>query len=244
MNRLWLVVALAGCRVGFSERGPGDAATDTAPDVEVDGRIPLAPRFVQTNATANAGSTTAALALTNEVVAGNLLLVAIDVVPGPGLTLVSVTDDKGNAYTPLGPWDGNNVRHYLAWSIAQASGPTTITSTMSAAPTSYYDLRLHEYANTAQTNPIEATAFASGTSTAVDAARSPTIMTLEPNELIFGYFTLLNGAGIAGTGFTMRSTFDADLVEDAPAPTPGPYQAIATCTGQWWNAVVASIRGR
>ena len=240
MYRIALVVLLASCRIGFSER----TATDASPDVALDGRVPTAPQFVQTDSTRNAGSTTAGLALPNDVVAGDLLLVAIDLVPGPAITLVSVTDDKGNTYTPLGPWDANNVRHYLAWSIAQTSGPTTITSTLSGAPSMFYDLRLHEYANTAQASPIEMTAFSNGTTTAVDGAQSPTITTLEPNELIFGFFTLSGGAGAAGTGFTERSTFDADLVEDMAAPVPGPYQAIATCSGLWWNALVASIRGR
>ncbi|MBA3458547.1 MAG: hypothetical protein H0T46_01190 [Deltaproteobacteria bacterium] len=241
MTRLWFLVVLVGCRINFTEVTANDAAPDA--DGATDGRMPLAPQFVQTSSTGNGGSTTAAMSLPNDVVAGNLLLVAIDLVPGPGNTLVSVTDDKGNPYTALGPWDGNNVRHYLAWSIAQTAGPTTITSTLSAAPT-IYDLRLHEYANTEQTDPIEVTAFSTGTTTAVDGARSPTITTLEPNELVFGFFTLMNGTGIAGTGFTARSTFDGDLVEDKLAPTPGPYEAVATCPGIWWNAVVAAIRGR
>jgi hypothetical protein len=241
VNRFWLLVALAGCRIGFTERTTSDAS----PDVASDGRVPLAPRFVQTDSTANAGSTTAGLPLPSSVVAGNLILVAIDYVPGAGITLVGVSDDKGNPYTPLGPFDGNNgVRHYLAWSIAQAAGPTTVTSVLTSAPGTYYDLRLHEYTDTAQTNPIESTDVAAGTTIAVDGAHSPVITTREPNELIFGFFTLAGGTGSAGTGFAERSTFDSDLTEDKLAPTPGAYEAVATCTGTSWTAIVASIRGR
>lgn len=235
-----VLVALAGCRIGFEARTAPDAGADAAPDAH----LPLAPRFVQTDSTMNPGSPTIALAFPAEVAAGDLLLCAIDLVPATA-TLVSVTDDKGNAYTTAGPFDGNGgSRHYLAWTIAATGGPTTVTATTSEAPMMFYTLRLHEYADVAASSPVHGATSATGTTNATDGAQSPPIATTEPNELIFGLVTFFGPAGAAGTGFTTRSTFDADLTEDMIAATPGTYRVIATSNGSSWTATGVAVRGR
>lgn len=109
----------------------------------------------------------------------------------------------------------------------------------------YYDLRLHQYAGTAQSNPIEATNSMTGTTSGVDSAHSGIVTTSEANEMIFGYVTYsANGAG--GTGFTVRSMQVAgDLSEDRIASTPGSYEVLATMTSSAsWTAVAAAVRGR
>ncbi|CAN5795298.1 hypothetical protein BH11MYX3_BH11MYX3_05950 [soil metagenome] len=239
-----LLVLIAGCgRFGFETRVDEDAAVENDAS---DGQVPVAPVFVQTESAENPGFTTVTTAMPMDVVAGDLILAAIDYVPGGASTLNSVTDDKGNIYTLLGPFDGmGDTRHYLAHAIAVTGGPTTVTSTVSSAPDTFYDLRLHEYARTAQTDPIGQTRSATGTDLAVDGARSGAITTTEPNQLIFGFMTFYNGGPGTGTGFTTRSTYNGDLTEDRPAPTPGSYEATATMLGgQYWTAIVAAIRGR
>jgi len=238
-----VLVVLAGCRIGFDARTAPDGGPDAVADGS-DARIPLAPRFVQTDSTMNPGAATIALSFPADVVAGNLVLCAIDFVPATA-TLVSITDDKGNTYTAAGPFDGNGgVRHYLAWTIAAIGGPTTVTAMTSAAPTTFYDLRLHEYADVAAGSPVHGAASATGTTMAPDGAQSPPVTTTEPNELIFGFVTFFGPAGTAGTGFMSRSMFDADLTEDMVAVTPGTYRALATSNGSSWTATVAAIRGR
>lgn len=242
MRSLAILAALAACgRLEFA-RTNRDASVDTPPD---QAHVPTAPVFVQTESSGNTGATVAALALPADVTAGNMILVAIDLVPGQSITLVQTADNQGNTYRTLGPFDGiDQVRHYLVYAIAGVSGPTKVTATVSSAPGLYFDFRLHEYAGTAADDPIQATASATGTSTAIDAARSGPVTTTEPNELIFGFVTY-SGQGGAGTGFTMRSMFDGDLTEDRVAVTPGAYEAISTLeSGSSWTATVAAIRGR
>jgi hypothetical protein len=239
-----LVVLTAGCgRFGFEAHIGEDAAVDI--DAR-DGHVPVAPVFVQTASAANAGFTTVTTAMPMDVVAGDLILAAIDFVPGTGITLTSVTDDKSNTYTLLGPFDGmGDTRHYLAHAIASTGGPTTVTSTVGSAPGTFYDLRLHEYTSTAQTDPIGETRSATGVDLSIDGARSGAITTTEPNGRIFGFVTFYGGSPGTGTGFTTRSTFDGDLTEDAPAPTPGSYEATGTMLGgMYWTAIGAAIRGR
>ncbi len=227
-----VAVAVAGCRIGFDERRAPDAG------------VVSPPRFVQTESTMNPGSATIALALPSGVAAGNLVLCAIDYLPASAGTLVSVTDDKGNTYTPAGPFDGNGeARHYLAWTIAQTSGPTTVTATLSAAPGTFLDLRLHEYENVDPVAPVHGAASATGTSTATDGALSAPVTTTTPNELVFGFLTFF-GFGSGGTGFTIRSTFDGDVTEDMVATSPGEYRAKGTATNPDWTATVTAIRGR
>ena len=238
-----VLVALAGCRIGFDARTQPDAGADASTDA-ADARVPLPPRFVQTDSTMNPGAATIGLALSADVTAGNLLLHMIDYVPGTTIQLASITDDKSNTYQVIGPFDGNgNIRHYLAWSIAATAGPTTVTATLTGAPSTFFDLRLHEYENVDPIAPIQATASATGTTTAVDGAQSAPVTTVAPNQLIFGAITFF-GVGTGGTGFTIRSTFDGDVTEDMVAPTPGVYRAIGTSSGSSWTATVAAIRGR
>jgi len=241
VRSLVVVGSLAACgRVGFSPATDGNPA-----DQAVDQNRPIAPpTFVQTDSYGAGSNAVATLAMPAPVTAGNMILVAIDIVPGTGVT-VTVSDDQLNAYTVLGPFDGiADVRHFLAYAFAQRSGPTTVTSTLSSRPADYHDLRLHEYAGTSATDPIEATASATGTSQTLDGARSGFVTTTEPNELIFGFGTY-SGRGDAGSGFTLRSSFDFDLTEDRVAPTPGPYEAVSTLTtGSNWMMTVAAIRGR
>lgn len=227
-----LLAVAAGCRIGFDERRAPDAAEVTP------------PRFVQTDSTMNPGSTTIALALPAAVSAGNLILCAIDYLPGSSGTLSAITDDQGNAYAVAGPFDGSGQqRHYLAWTIAETAGPTTVTATLTAPPATYFDLRLHEYANVDPLAPVHGAASATGTSTAPDGAASAPVTTTSPNELVFGFLTYF-GPGTGGTGFTIRSTFDGDVTEDLVAVTPGEYRATGTATNPDWTATVAAIRGR
>ncbi len=239
-----VLVVIAGCgRLGFEVRVGEDAAAELEPR---DGRVPITPAFVQTYSARNPGFASVTASLPADVMAGNLLLVGVEFSPGAPFRLTGVTDDKNNRYSLLGPFDGlGDLRHYLAYAIARTSGPTTITSTLDGAPSPYYSLRLHEYASTAQTGPIEVSAFATGTDSSIDGARSGLITTTEPNELLFGYATFFGGSPGTGTEFTTRSTFDGDLTEDRLAPTPGGYEVTATMLGgSQWTVIGAAIRGR
>lgn len=247
---LALAVLLAGCgRRGFEERHGADAAIDAVVDATIDvpgdsidapvTRTP--PLFVQTRSADGNGTTTCTLAYSNAVAAGDLLVATIDITPSSSAVLVGVTDNRGDTFTALGPFDGNGVRHYITHAYA-AGGPTTVTAEISSATNMYFDLRLHEYANTALVSPIEMAASKTGTSTGTDAA-TVTLTTTEPNEMIFALATFV-GTGNEGSGFSVRSTYDGDVTEDRIVALPGAHDATATTGAASWVISAAAIRGR
>lgn len=61
---------------------------------------------------------------------GNLAVIGVDF-SDVSRTLSSVTDDKGNTYTILGPSTGTNARVYQAYSVITISGATIVTMTLS-----------------------------------------------------------------------------------------------------------------
>ncbi len=240
-----MVLAASGCgRIAFdplATSSESDAAADDAADDAAIVRI--APAFVQKRDTSPGAVQAPTLTLPNDVTAGDLIIVVVDVtVPLPAL--VSVTDTVGSAYvvveTPAPSW-----RTFLAYGVAGASGPATITATMSATPTASFNVRAFEYTNVAQTSVISQVAGDTGTLIGADATQT-TILTTEPNQMIFAFATFRGAAGQTGTGYTVRSTFDGDIVEDRIVATPGQTTASATprpATSGWAIGALA-IRGR
>lgn len=236
-----ILVLVAACgRIGF-DAGGIDAAG--AGDDGGDARIAAAPpAFVQTASSSADGQRMGSATLGQNVTAGDLILVAVDVGPGT-FALSSVTDNRGDAFTILGPFVGTGLDEYVAYAYA-AGGQTTVTTTLDAAGTDFHAVRVHEYANVAPADPIEASATATGTTNVADGARSAPLTTTEPNELIFGVVTCGAAPATQGTMFQRRSQFDGDITEDMVAATPGAYQATGTCDGNAWNATGVALRGR
>jgi len=86
-----------------------------------------------------------------------------------------------------------------------------------------------EYTNVSQVSPYDTSASVGGNTLGVDGARSPDILTASPNEILIG--VIIDGSVSAGTGMTMRSNFNGDVIEDVVAPVPGTYR-ITAHTGQ------------
>lgn len=230
--------ALAGCgRVAFDAQPRGDAGRDVTLDAPRDAPPPNAPVFVQHTA-ATTGGIGAVLSATfvEPVAAGDLIVAAFDY--NAGIAHVArVSDTGGDAYAILGPYDGGGFREYVAYAIASGSGAETVTVQLDAAATDFLELRIHEYAGVSPTEPFDAAASASGTTT---AAASAPITTTSPDELVFGM--VIDGIVSPGAGFTLRGNDYNDVTEDRIAVTPGTYQATATTISSW-NATVVAFRG-
>ena len=193
------------------------------------------PSFVQATASAAHGTpTTLSLAFPSNTQAGDLLLVAFDY--DSSVTPTSVTDSQGDVFTEVGSQlrspGGALSRVYYAKNIK--GGADTVTVTLSAS-SSYLEVYLSEYSGINTTNPIDAEVGASGNAGAVS---SGSVKTTAAGDIIYGY-CVGDGTCTVGSGFTARSTLDANLIEDETAGSAGSYAATGTASNGWTMQMVA-----
>jgi hypothetical protein len=234
-----LLVVVAGCgRISFDAQ-VHDGASDQqdGAGAPIDGAA-SPPSFVQNAASANL-SPVVTTALASPVTAGNLIVVSFNLFPAN--TAMSVVDTLGSTFSILGPFDSPATRLYIAYAIAPATGADSITVTMSPPAGTSVTVNVCEYTNVSQVSPYDTSASVGGNTLGVDGARSPDILTASPNEILIG--VIIDGSVSAGTGMTMRSNFNGDVIEDVVAPVPGTYRITATPDSQW-SATIVAFRGR
>jgi len=190
---------------------------------------------VQTTAKAATASTSSlSVAFPASTVAGDLILVAFDY--ATNATPSSVTDSQGNVFTAIGAQltspGGSHSRVYYAKNIK--GGADTVTITLSAT-SAWLEVYLSEYSGVDPTNPIDAQAGASGGAGAVSSGSATTTAA---GDVIYGY-CVADATCTFGSGFTARSTFNNNLIEDKPAATAGTYSATATANNGWTMQMVA-----
>lgn len=232
-----LVAATACGRIDFDPLSSSDAAA--AGDSHV---AAAPPSFVQKVEIDGSGSTTASVMFPSNVAAGNLLIAAIDYAnPMPDPT--SLADTAGDTFTLIEKPTQGTWRTLVGYAIASSGGPMTVTFAVPGSPT-ILNLRAFEYSNVAPVQPVSASAGATGTSVGPDASTTM-ISTQEPNELIFAFFTVRGQIAAPGTGFTSRSSFDGDVVEDRVAPTAGSYTVIGSASpaAAEWSLTAVALRG-
>ena len=191
--------------------------------------------FVQAAASTTSGSKkTLSLSFPANTVAGDIILVGFDF--ATGLTPSSITDSQGNTFTAIGsqlssPGGVGSVVYY-AKNIK--GGADAVTVTLSASST-FIELYLTEYAGMDPTNPIDAEAGASGSAGSVSSGNATTSAA---GDVIYGY-CVGDTACTVGSGFTARSTFDENLIEDQTAGNAGSYAATASAGSGWTMHMVA-----
>ena len=186
-------------------------------------------------ATAAAGSASSlSLSFPQNTVAGDLIVVAFDY--DTSNTPASVTDSQGNVFTTVGNQlttpGGARSRVYYAKNIK--GGADTVTVTLSGS-SSWLELYLSEYTGADQTNPIDGQAGASGAAGAVSSGNGTTTA---GGDIIFGY-CVADYACTAGTGFTTRSNFNHNLIEDELGGAAGTYAATGSANNGWTMQMVA-----
>ena len=189
--------------------------------------------LVQVTAGAASGTaSTFSLAFPNNTVAGNLIVVGFDFNTN---AFSSITDSQGNTLTEVASQltcPGSLLsRVYYASNIK--GGADTITINLSAN-SSWIEVYLTEYSGVNQANPIDAQAGATGNAGAVS---SGTAATTAAGDLIYGY--CISGTCKVGSGFTVLSRLDSNLLEEETAGSPGPYAATGTANGGWTMQMVA-----
>jgi len=191
--------------------------------------------FVQAVASTASGSANSlSLSFPANTLAGDLVLFVFDF--GASTTPSSVTDSQGNIFTPVGtqlasPGGSQNVVYY-AKNIK--GGADTVTVTI-AAKANNLELYLTEYTGIDQTNPIDAQAGASGSSGPVSSGNATTNFA---GDVVYGYCPG-DGVCTAGPGFSTRSSFDSNLIEDETAGNSGSYAATGSASSGWTMKMVA-----
>ncbi len=191
--------------------------------------------FVQATATTTPGTAkTLSLSFPANTTAGNLIVVAFDYTSGAAPSLVS--DSQGNVFAPVGNQlsspGGALTRVYYANTIT--GGPDTVTVTLTAN-SSWIEVYLAEYTGIDPVNPIDAQAGASGSASAVSSGTATTSVS---GDVIFGYCVGDWNCKV-GSGFSARSTFDGNLIEDKVAGAAGSYAATGTANNGWAMQMVA-----
>ncbi len=213
----------------------GNMATSAAVSITVNNVSSNPIAFVQVAAkTTSAASSSLSLSFSSNTTAGNLILVGFDFdlnsVPS------TVSDSQGNVFTEVGTQltspGGARSRVYYAKSIK--GGADTITVNLSAS-SAWIELYITEYSGADAVNPIDAQAGASGSSTSVSSGSATTTAS---GDVLYGY-CLGDARCTTGSGFTTRSTFDNNLIEDMTASGPGGYAATGSANSGWSMQLVA-----
>jgi fibronectin type 3 domain-containing protein len=191
--------------------------------------------FVQAMASASSGSAQSlSLSFSQNTLAGDLILVAFDYDTKSAPS--SVTDSQGNVFTAVGSQltspGGARSRVYYATSI---TGGTDTVKVNLSANSAWIELYLTEYSGASQTNPIDTQQGASGNAGSVSSGNGTTTVA---GDLIFGY-CVADDTCNAGPGFTARSTFHSNLIENMLAGNPGSYAATGSANNGWTMQMLA-----
>jgi len=170
------------------------------------------------------------VAFTTAQSAGSLNVVAIGWNDATS-QVVSVTDSRGNTYTPASaatvqPGIQSQVIYYAA---NIAAGTNTVTVTFNAAA-SYPDVRIAEYRGIDGVTPVDAARGAFGTGT---SANSGTVTTTVANALLVGASYTQSVTTGPGSGFTSRmiTSPNGSILEDRIVTTVGSYAAEGAAQG-------------
>ncbi len=193
-----------------------------------------APAFVQSKSQSYGAANHADLTLPGSSASTDLLVLSF-VYDNTGLTVSSVTDSKGNTYTPavgpttVGGW--GKAYTYYAKNIVGGAGAITTTVTLSGATTSLLDVYLLEYSGLDVTAPLDQTIAGTGSGTAMDSGSRTT--TKAP-ELIYGFGADDNNCA-ADSPYTNRETTNGQCAADQTVFSTGLYHVTATenPTGAW-----------
>jgi uncharacterized protein (TIGR03437 family) len=196
---------------------------------------PIPVSFVQ--ATANAASSSAntfSLSFASNTAAGDLILVGF--VFNSNANFSSISDSQGNLFAEVGSQltspGAHRSRVYYANNIK--GGADTVTINLSANVIAL-EVYLTEYSGVNQVTSIDAQAGASGAGGAVSSGNATTNVA---GDMIYGY-CVGDNACTAGSGFTSRSAFNNNLIEDMKGGSPGVYAATGTANNGWTMQMVA-----
>ncbi len=205
-----------------------------------------APTHVQTKSvTTGSSTTTISVTFSAPSTAGHLIVVHITW-DKQNRDISSVTDTKNTYHLVPGSTmnfgqGANKYRSalYYAYAITVTPVPLTIKATLDGANQNFAEIYASEYAGVLTTaDPLDVTSTTANNTTPVT---SGAVTTTQGNELIYGVSIGATDAIGGGSGYTVRSTAQSNIVEDKTGAAAGSYSA--TFTGaNYWIATVATFK--
>jgi chitodextrinase len=195
------------------------------------------PQFVQSATKVVFSGTSATTAFSSNVTANDLVVIGYSVYSSTTVAGIISTCVSGNLTVAVSLSDGVYT-HYLAYGIASASGPCSVTVQTSAnSPDIMF---ISEISGVATLNPLDVTASHFSPYGATNTPSSGTVATTQDGEYIFALENNNNGAVIAaaGSGYTLRGTYGDAGIEDQVQQTAGPISASFTMNNKPANEVV------
>jgi hypothetical protein len=160
--------------------------------------------LVQSNSVQGSGVTSVSAAFASSNTAGNLIVAFVRM--STATQTVVITDTAGNMYTnavsQAQTTDGHQVYIFYAPSILK--GSNTVTATFSSTNNHPW-LAIYEYSGLSRVNPLDQTAHAQGSNSAVSTGQSGT--TTSANELVFvgaGFVNNFSGSVSPGSNDTLQ----------------------------------------
>jgi thermitase len=180
--------------------------------------------------------------------AGNLIIVFVRM--STTTQTVSLTDTNGNSYVDAVSQEQSTDGHQVHILYAQSvnGGANTVTATFSASNAHPF-LAVYEYSGLSTTAPLDQTAKAQGSTTAVSSGSTAT--TTAANELIFSGLGLQASSTVTftpGSGFTLQqlntlSPGSRAGSEDEEVISSGIFAGTYTLSGSaYWTSVVATFK--
>ena len=174
--------------------------------------------------------------------AGNLIVATVKW-GGQNLSIVSISDDKGNVYqSAAGPtnWSGTAkcAQTFYASNIAGGAVPITITVQLNGTSTGNLHLYQFEYSGVDVASPLDTVGAATGTGTNISAGP---LTTRYVNDLIHAVTFIDTGTTMPGAGFQALTTYSGNLVENETAGAAGTHGVTATNSGgaNWFMHAIA-----
>jgi glucose/arabinose dehydrogenase/PKD repeat protein len=198
------------------------------------------PSHVQSKAQEIRSGTVNSLAFPNANTSGNLI---VAYVMWNNTGSVTVTDTNGNQYLSAAPptrWNNNAWSSQVFYAKNVAGGANTVKATFATAINDFGIVYAHEYSGIDRTNPLDVSAAAAGTGSAMNSGSATTT---NPTDLIFGAGGSSYAVTGAGPGFTTRLTDFANRTEDKVVTSTGSYNATATQSGSAWVMHMVAFKG-
>jgi hypothetical protein len=159
-------------------------------------------------------------------------------------TVTSVTDNRGNTYTPaIGEtiWNGGSAKSATYYAYNTAGGVTSVTVTLSGDAGSWFEVWVAEYSGIMISDPRDATAVQTGFGTVLNSGSA---MTNQASELIYGYGHN-TGCATVDAPFTARSTLNCNWIADRTVASTGSYSASGTTSSgnENWVCMMVTFNG-
>jgi hypothetical protein len=194
-------------------------------------------QYVQGLATSNVDGANVIVFQLPNVRTGDTLVVAADATSS---ATIEIADSNNNQFVSASgiPDEGDGVESQIVYAIGVPGGNDTFTVTLDGdASAEFIEVYVEEYSGI---GALDGTAAERGSTPTMESGFFTTTV---PGDLVFGF--AVTGQARGGDGFTARSSYNGNVVEDQIIQTPGSVEATATVVnGTFWAMSMAAFKPR